>query len=201
MQYRKGYIAGLILLLSGMIVQAQSLKINTVPEGVQRAYLDGRDTVPLVRLPEVYVYPQIRFKNKRQEAKYNKLVRDVKRTLPYAKMIYETLIETYEYMETLPDDKARQAHLKRMEKELFQQYKPELKKLSYSQGKLLIKLIDRECNQTSYHLLRAYLGSFRAGFWNFFAGMFGASLKSEYDPKGKDALTERVVVLVERGLI
>lgn len=201
MQYRKGYIAGLILLLSGMMVQAQSLKINTVPEGVQRAYLDGRDTVPLVRLPEVYVYPEIRFKNKRQEAKYNKLVRDVKRTLPYAKMVYETLIETYEYMETLPDDKARQAHLKRMEKELFQQYKPELKKLSYSQGKLLIKLIDRECNQTSYHLLRAYLGSFRAGFWNFFAGMFGASLKSEYDPKGKDALTERVVVLVEKGLI
>lgn len=201
MQYRKGYIAGLILLLSGMMVQAQSLKINTVPEGVQRAYLDGRDTVPLVRLQEVYVYPEIRFKNKRQEAKYNKLVRDVKRTLPYAKMVYETLIETYEYMETLPDDKARQAHLKRMEKELFQQYKPELKKLSYSQGKLLIKLIDRECNQSSYHLLKAYLGSFRAGFWNFFAGMFGASLKSEYDPKGKDALTERVVVLVERGLI
>lgn len=201
MQYRKGYIAGLILLLSGMMVQAQSLKINTVPEGVQRAYLDGRDTVPLVRLQEVYVYPEIRFKNKRQEAKYNKLVRDVKRTLPYAKMVYETLIETYEYMETLPDDKARQAHLKRMEKELFQQYKPELKKLSYSQGKLLIKLIDRECNQSSYHLLKAYLGSFRAGFWNFFAGMFGASLKSEYDPNGKDALTERVVVLVERGLI
>lgn len=177
------------------------MKINTVPDGVQRAVLEGRDTIPVVRLQEIYVYPQIRFKNKRQEAKYDKLVRDVKRTLPYAKMVYETLIETYEYMETLPDDKARQAHLKRMEKELFQQYKPELKKLSYAQGKLLIKLIDRECNQTSYHLLKAYLGSFRAGFWNFFAGMFGASLKSEYDPKGKDALTERVVVLVERGLI
>ena len=106
-----------------------------------------------------------------------------------------------EYMETLPNDKTRQAHLKRMEKELFAQYKPELKKLSFSQGKLLIKLIDRECNQSSYNLLKAYLGSFRAGFWNFFAGMFGASLKSEYDPKGKDAMTERVVVLVENGLI
>lgn len=201
MQRRKGYIAVLVFLLAAVMTQAQTLKINTVPEGVQRAVLDQGDTVAVVRLQEVYVYPQIRFKNKRQEAKYNKLVRDVKRTLPYAKMVYETLIETYEYMETLPDDKARQAHLKRMEKELFQQYKPELKKLSYSQGKLLIKLIDRECNQTSYHLLRAYLGSFRAGFWNFFAGMFGASLKAEYDPNGKDALTERVVVLVERGLI
>lgn len=181
--------------------QAQKLKINTLPEGVQRAYLDGKDTVPVVNLQEVFIFPQMRFKNNREQQKYNKLVRDVKRTLPYAKMVYETLIETYEYMETLPDDKARQEHLKRMEKDLFKEYKPELKKLTFSQGKLLIKLIDRECNQSSYNLLKAYLGGFRAGFWNLFAGMFGASLKSEYDPKGKDAITERVVIMVERGLI
>ena len=181
--------------------KAQTLKINTVPEWLQTAYLDGKDTLPVVNLREIFIYPPVKFKNKREQVKYNKLVRDVKRTLPYAKMVYETLIETYEYMETLPDDKSRQAHLKRMEKELFQEYKPELKKLTFSQGKLLIKLIDRECNQSSYNLLRAYLGSFRAGFWNIFAGMFGASLKTEYDPKGKDAMTERVVVLVENGLI
>ncbi len=180
---------------------AQKLKINTVPEGVQRAYIDGKDTIPIVSLQEVLVFPQIRFKNKRQKEKYDKLVRDIKRTLPYAKMVYETLIETYEYMETLPDDKAREAHLRQMEKDLFKEYKPELKKLTYSQGKLLIKLIDRECNQSSYNLLKAYLGSFRAGFWNLFAGMFGASLKTEYDPKGKDATTERIVILVERNLI
>ena len=180
---------------------AQRLKINTVPEGLQKAYLDGKDTVPVVNLREIYIYPPVKFKNKREQARYTKLVRDVKRTLPYAKMVYETLIETYEYIETLPDEKSRQAHLKRMEKELFQEYKPQLKKLTFSQGKLLIKLIDRECNQSSYNLLKAYLGSFRAGFWNIFAGMFGASLKTEYDPKGKDAMTERVVVLVENGLI
>ena len=180
---------------------AQAVKTNIVPEGYQKAQLYEGDTMAVVNLREVFIYPQVKFKNKREQAKYNKLVRDVKRTLPYAKMVYDTLIETYEYMETLPNDNARQAHLKRMEKELFAQYKPELKKLSFSQGKLLIKLIDRECNQSSYNLLKAYLGSFRAGFWNFFAGMFGASLKSEYDPKGKDAMTERVVVLVENGLI
>lgn len=199
---KRWYKIGIVWVLClGMTGHAQTLKINTVPEGVQKAYLEGNDTIAVVNLREVYVYPQMRFKNKRQEAKYTKLVRDVKRTLPYAKMVYETLIETYEYMETLPDDKARQAHLKRMEKELLAQYKPELKKLSFSQGKLLIKLIDRECNQSSYNLLKAYLGSFRAGFWNFFAGMFGASLKTEYDPKGKDAMTERVVILVENGQI
>lgn len=181
--------------------QKQKLKINTLPEGVQRAYVDGKDTIAVVNLQEVFIFPQIRFKNNREQEKYNKLVRDVKRTLPYAKMVYATLIETYEYMETLPNDKARQEHLKRMEKDLFKEYKPELKKLTFSQGKLLIKLIDRECNQSSFNLLKAYLGNFRAGFWNLFAGMFGASLKSEYDPKGKDAMTERVVIMVERGLI
>jgi hypothetical protein len=65
----------------------------------------------------------------------------------------------------------------------------------------LIKLIDRECNQSSYDILKAYLGPFRAGFWNLFAGLFGASLKSEWDPDGKDAATERIVQMVEMGLI
>ncbi|HIX87441.1 MAG TPA: DUF4294 domain-containing protein [Candidatus Parabacteroides intestinigallinarum] len=189
------------LLLISIEGKTQTIKTNILPEGYQKAQIQNGDTIAVVNLREVFVYPPVKFKNKRERNRYNKLVRDVKRTLPYAKIVYETLIETYEYMETLPDDKARQAHLKRMEKELFAEYKPQLKKLSFSQGKLLIKLIDRECNQSSYNLLKAYLGTFRAGFWNFFAGMFGASLKTEYDPDGKDALTERIVVLVENGLL
>ncbi|MDR2810489.1 MAG: DUF4294 domain-containing protein [Tannerellaceae bacterium] len=192
------FVAGALCCLQS---QAQSIKIKDLPPNLHQAVIDKGDTIALVQLREVFVYPELRFKNKREKQNYDKLVRDVKRTLPYAKMVYNTLIETYEYMETLPNDKAREKHLKRMEKELFQDYKPELKRLTLSQGKLLIKLIDRECNQSSYNILRAYLGSFRAGFWNIFAGVFGASLKSEYDPKGKDALTERVVVMVERGLI
>ena len=195
------YIFLLFLVCCIKINAQQTFKMNTLPENYYKAYVDGKDTIAVINLREVYVFPKVKFKNKREEQKYNKLVRDVKRTLPYAKMVYETLIETYEYMETLPNEKARQAHLKLMEKDLFKQYKPELKKLSFSQGKLLIKLIDRECNQSSYNLLKAYLGSFRAGFWNIFAGMFGASLKSEYDPKGKDALTERIVIMVGNGLI
>lgn len=196
---------GLLLLLSiGLFTKGKAqdpLRTNIVPKGYQRAQINNGDTIAVVNLREVYIFPQRKFKNKREQAKYNKLVRDVKRTLPYAKMVYETLIETYEYIETLPTKKAKQEHLKRMEKELFAEYKPVLKKLSLSQGKLLIKLIDRECNQSSYNLVKAFLGSFRAGFWNLFAGLFGASLKTEYDPYGKDALTEQVVILVENGLI
>lgn len=181
--------------------KAGKIKITTLPAGYYKAYLEGKDTVAMVRLREVVVFPVVKFKNQKEQEKYNRLVRDVKRTLPYAKMVYETLLETYEYMETLPTDKAKEEHLKQMEKDLFKDYMPELKKLTLKQGKLLIKLINRECNQSSYNLVKAFLGSFRAGFWNIFAGMFGASLKSNYDPKGDDAEIERIVVLVENGLL
>ena len=181
--------------------KAQSIKMDILPEGYHRAYIDGNDTIAIFKLRDVYIFPKPKFKSRREEARYWKRVRDVKKTLPYAKIVYETLIETYEYIETLPTEEAKQKHLKRMEKELFAEYKPMLKKLTLSQGKLLIKLIDRECNQSSYHLVKAFLGSFRAGFWNIFAGLFGASLKTEYDPQGKDALTERIVILVESGAL
>jgi hypothetical protein len=141
------------------------------------------------------------YRNFSEDAKYQKMVRDVKKTLPYAKMIYTTLIETYEYIMTMPSEEERQKHLSRMESDLFKEYKPVLKKMSLSQGKLLIKLINRECNQTSFELVKAFLGSFRAGFWNIFAGMFGASLKSTWEPEGRDAATERIVEMVEMGLL
>ena len=181
--------------------QDRPVPMNTLPEGFHRAYVDGKDTVAIVNLRDIYIFPQVRFRNRREEQRYWKLVRDVKKTLPYAKLVYNTLIETYEYIETMPDEKSKHEHLKRMEKELFRAYKPILKKLTVSQGKLLIRLIDRECNQTSFELAKAFLGGFRANFWNIFAGMFGASLKSEYDPMGKDKLTERIVVLVENGML
>ncbi len=197
----KKHIYLLIGLLAAPVAEAQTTKNNILPDGFQRAQVVNGDTLPVVNLREIFVFPDVKFKNKRQQKQYDRLVRDVKRTLPYAKLIYYTLIETYEYIETLPTEKEQRAHIKRMEKELFEQYKPELKRLTFSQGKLLIKLIDRECNQSAFNLAKAFLGPFRAGFWNLFAGMFGASLKSEYDPKGKDAQTERVVVLVENGLL
>ena len=172
-----------------------------VPEGYMMALVEGKDTIFIVNLPELVVFPKYTFMNEKERQEYLKLVRDVKRALPYAKLIYNTLIETYEYIETMPDDKTKHAHLKRLEKDLYNQFKPEMKKMTLSQGKLLIKLVDRECNQTSYNLASAYLGKSRATFWNLFAGIFGASLKTRYDPTSKDAMTERVVMLVERGQI
>lgn len=157
------------------------------------------DTIARVQLPTLYVFEPLQFKNKRQQRRYNKLVRDVKKVLPLSKEIRGIIIETYELLQTLPTDKARQEHIRRVEKGLKKQYTPRLKKLTYSQGKLLIKLVDRETNQTSYELVRAFMGPFKAGFYQTFAALFGASLKKEYDAEGDDQLTERVILMVENG--
>lgn len=157
------------------------------------------DTIPCVQLRTVYIFKPLKFKNRRQANQYNKLVRDVKKVLPISKEINRAIIETYEYMMTLPDEKARQKHMKAVEKSLKEQYTPRMKKLTFAQGKLLIKLVDRQTNSTGYELVKAFMGPFKAGFYQAFAALFGASLKKQYDPTGDDALTERVILLVESG--
>lgn len=157
------------------------------------------DTIPYVKLPTVYIFKPLKFKNKREARQYNKLVRDVKKVLPISKEINRAIIETYEYMMTLPNEKARQRHIKAVEKSLKEQYTPRMKKLTFAQGKLLIKLVDRQTNSTSYELVKAFMGPFKAGFYQTFAALFGASLKKQYDPTGEDALVERVILLVESG--
>lgn len=193
----------------GMSAQKVDADGVPVPRSVVQKPVQGRyhfiteqgDTALMVVLNNVTIYPPMKFKNKKQEEFYWRTVRDVKRTLPYAKLIAETLLETYEYIETLPTQKDREAHLTQMEKEIFAQYKPQLKKFTKSQGKMLVKLINRETNQSSYNILKAFLGTFRAGFWQTFGKFFGVNLKSDYKPdkNSDDAIIERVCILVEQG--
>lgn len=157
------------------------------------------DTIPCITLKNIYIYPTVKFKSRKQERYYYKLVRDVKKTLPLAREIRNIVIETYEYLETLPDEKTRKKHIKLVEKGLKEQYTPKMKKLTFSQGKLLIKLVNRECNQSSYQLVKAFMGPFKAGFYQTFAALFGASLKKEYHPEEEDRMIERVIILVENG--
>ena len=161
------------------------------------------DSVMMIVMNEIVVYPPMHFRNKKEEEFYWRTVRDVRRTLPYAKLICETLLETYEYIETFPTQEERERHLKNMEKAVFEQYKPVLKKFTKSQAKMLIKLINRETDQTSYNILKAFLGSFRAGFWQTFGRFFGVNLKSSYHPDRDrdDAIIERVATAIEQGLL
>ena len=159
------------------------------------------DSIQYMEMNNVYVYPTLTFKNKKQAQSYMRLVKNVKKVLPIAKEARQMLIETTEFLETLPDNKSKEEHIKRVEEDIFRTYKPKMKKLTYSQGKLLIKLIDRECHSSSYDMINAFMGPVRAGFWQVFAWGFGASLKKEYDAQGVDRLTERVVLMVEAGQI
>lgn len=161
------------------------------------------DTVAVINLRELTVFLPEKFKNRKEEEFFWRTVRDVKLTLPYAKLIAETLVETYEYIETFPTQKEREDYLKSMEKALFEQYKPVLKRFSKRQAKVLIKLIQRETHQSSYDIVKAFLGTFRATFWQGFGKLFGVSLKSEFKPdKNKeDATLDRIARRVEQGTI
>ena len=161
--------------------------------------LDKGDSIQYVELNKVYVYPQLTFENERQRMEYNRLVYNVKKVLPIAKEVNKIIVETYEYLQTLPDKKSRDEHMKLVEADIKREYTPRMKKLTSAQGKLLIKLVYRETSSSSYQLIQAFLGSVRAGFYQTFAWIFGASLKKEYQPNGVDRLTERVVLQVESG--
>lgn len=203
----------IIIMLFHVTAFTQTVDSNGVPvppnprqrpiEGRYHFVTEAGDTALMVVLNNITVFPTLKFKNKKQEEFYWRTVRDVKRTLPYAKLIAETLLETYEYIETFPTQKEREQYLSQMEKEIFAQYKPELKRFTKSQGKMLVKLINRETNQSSYSILKAFLGTFRAGFWQTFGHFFGVNLKSSYRPdKNKeDAIIERVCILVEEGAL
>lgn len=176
--------------------------LNKVFKGKYHFIDENGDTLCMIVFNPITVYPPEKFKNKKQEEFYWRTVRDVKKTLPYAKLICQTLIETYEYIETFPTQKEREDYLKKMEKEIFNQYKPVLKNFTRSQGKMLIKLINRETNQSSFNIIKAFLGSFRAGFWQTFGHFFGVNLKSGWEPsKGEDAIIERICIRVEQGTI
>lgn len=196
----KKYLFILTTLLLGSLAANGQQRISTCKNGYKvPVTVYKNDTIPTITLREVIIFPEIRFKSKRQRTRYNKLVRDVKKTLPLAKEINRAVIETYEYLQTLPDKKSREAHLKMVEKGLKQQYTPVMKKLTFSQGKLLIKLVNRETNSSSYELVKAFMGPLKAGFYQTFATLFGASLKKEYHPEDDDKMTERIIILVENG--
>lgn len=161
------------------------------------------DTIYKVILNNITIYPPERFKNKAEEDFYWKTVRDVKRALPYAKLINNTLQETYEYLETYPTQKEKEEYLQRFEKVVFNQYKPEMKKLTKNQGKILIKLVNRETNQRSFYIVKAFLGTFRAGFWQTFGRFFGVNMREGYHPENNknDAMIERICVRIEQGTL
>ena len=164
--------------------------------------VDG-DTIPTFEMMEVTIYGLRTYPSARQQRKYDKLTRNVQKMYPIALEVKAILVETYLYMQTLQDDEARKEHLEKVEKGVWDQYYPIMRRCTLSQGKLLIKLIDRECNQTSYDLIKAFIGGFKAKFYQTFAALFGASLKKEYDPEhdDEDAMIEEIIWMIDNDML
>lgn len=197
----------LLLLACDAIAQADSLRssseTNLAPDTtlVRVNPTLQPDTLYFYGLPEVVFEHKWRPKfaplSFEERGLYWRRIRDVKKVWPYVEMISELIVETYEYMETLPSNRAKRQHLKRFEKELKEQYMPEMKKLTLSQGQLMMKLIDREIGSTPYQIIKAFYGTFTASFYSLFAEFYGGKLNAHYDPRYNrdDALTERILYL------
>jgi hypothetical protein len=165
---------------------------------LQKVYRDG-ETLPEIEIKEVNIVgkrkPSVRF----QYWKYERLVYNVRRVYPYAVLVRMRMQEVNSILEKLPDDKERKEYLKNFEKDVFKEYEDDMRELTITQGKILIKLIDRETKNTSFELIKDYRGWISAAFWQGIARIFGTNLKEQYDPAGDDALIERIVLEIEAG--
>jgi len=166
----------------------------------QAVIVDG-DTIPNVSIEEVIIFPRLVFKNRYRERRYSKLVRDVKKAYPYAKLAKDMLLNMESEFVKLQTEKERDKYIKTVEKQLMNEFGTELKKLTVNQGRILLKLIDRETGNTSYELVKELRGTISAVFWQTIARLFGSDLRAQYDPKGEDKLIERVVRMIETGQI
>ncbi|NCC56070.1 MAG: DUF4294 domain-containing protein, partial [Synergistales bacterium] len=156
---------------------------------------------PYIRLPETEIFAFKVFKNNRQERQNYRLIRNVKVVYPYARMAGQKLTEYEEILLQTETDRERRQIMKDLEDELHREYGDQLRNLTFTQGKILIKLIDRETGDTSYDLVREMRGAFRAFFYQTFARIFGLNLKVNYDPHGEDQQIETIIRMIDQGLI
>ena len=196
-----------ILILSLITIYAWSYNSQKSPipsqdmqfiEAVELQVKDN-DTFYLAHMHNIYVYPKLTFSNKQQERFYWKTVRDVKKTLPFAKILTQEMIFADKQLAKIADQKKRKQWWKKYEKYLFKKYEQDFRKMTASQGQMLMKLMDRESDRTSYEIIQHYRGQASANFWQFIAKLFKNDLKEGYDAEDKDRIVERVINLVEAG--
>ncbi len=186
-----------LLVIVAILACSAGLSAQVMTEyGVARTRVVDGDTVTTVHMRPFFV-----FQRTVDTRRWARLIYNLKKVYPIAKEANTTLKAMEAHMETLPSRREKQEYVKAMEKALKQKYTPVLKKMTFSQGKLLIKLIDRETEHTSYDLVKELRGGFRAFFWQSVARLFGANLKDTYDKEGEDQLVEELIQLYEAGLL
>jgi len=189
-----------LLLLPGMLF-SQILN-HRDEQGIHctAVIVDG-DTVPVIYLDQVYVWGSKSFKNSVEARKWDRLVRNVKVAYPYAKLAGIKFEEYNRKIALVSSEKEKKRMMKQAEDELQAQFGSELKELTFTQGKILLKLIDRQTSNSSYDIVREFRGRFMAFFWQGIGKLFGYNLKTKYDPLKEDADIERIVLMIENGAI
>ncbi len=161
--------------------------------------VEGEDTLINVEVKEIFVFPERKFKNRRQERHYWKYVAKVKKVYPLA-VEARILLEKYEpEYYALESKRERRKLMKKIEKELLAEHKEKLKKWSISDGRILLKLINRETDRTAYTLIKDFRGDVSAVFWQGIARLFKNNLKDDYQPEDEDKILEEIVLLIEMG--
>jgi len=166
------------------------LEVRISPEG---------DTTFNIQMRPVVIYPPRKFRSKRERKRYYRLVRNVKKVYPYSLIINRIFIESEFVLRHMENNRERRKYINEKEKELKREFEDDIRNMTYSQGRILIKLVDRETNHTTYELVKHFKGSVSAFFWQGIARIFQTNLKYEYDPDGTDKWIEEIVTKIENG--
>ena len=190
-----------IFLLLILTVTAGAQEVFEKPDTLLPAKVINGDTVVFAPSSDLFVQNDNAAAGESFDpSKYRRLVYNVKKVYPYAKLARFKFEEMERNLATMTDEKQKQAYIDKTYKEVREQFEDELKKLTVSQGRILIRLLDRETDQTAYQIVKQFLGGFRTTFWQSLARVFGSNLKSEYDPtQGEDMLIEQIIQRIEAG--
>lgn len=205
LQNKRAIVYLMAFLIFSFNLFSQTSEEITVPKDAPKiqykvwAEVVNGDTIPSIRLYDIYVYSEYAFRNRKQYEAWTRTKYNVKKVYPYAILAAAKLKEYNRIMEKMPDEKTKKAYLKTVEKELKAEFEEPLKNLTTTQGRILLKLIDRETGNTSYELVKNFRGGFQAFMWQGVARLFGNNMKAEYDPTGEDIMVERAIKLVEAG--
>jgi hypothetical protein len=196
-------ILGIIFFVNGLSGQVDTLKNrnDSIPDKfyiLQKVNRDGV-TLPEVEIKEVTVAARPKNARRNEIRAYDRLIFNIKKVYPYALMVRMKLNKVNEDIKNMTDARERKKYLKTVEKDVFSEYEDDIRDMTMTQGRLLIKLIDRETQNTSFELIRDYRGKFAAGFWQGVARIFGSNLKAEYDAYGEDAMIELIINEMEAG--
>ena len=193
---RKGILIILLLFSCRILLYSQDTT-KTIPS---TQVIEG-DTIALVDVKPVVIFPPVPLQSKRETVRYDKLVYNVKKVYPYAKLAGKQLAFYKSVLDTIPTESARKIYMKKAEKELQNQFGDQIKDLTFSQGKILIKLVYRETGNSTFDIVRQLRGGFTAFIWQTMARIFGYDLKTDYDPAGTDQAIEQIVLMIEAGAI